>query len=66
MRDVVQASKPIVRPMNILNKTKTEQLYNSDAWNNETLIPFNSECPFVLGQNSTVNPAFDHVTCLKV
>jgi hypothetical protein len=60
-RTEIQAPKPIIMPNNALKKNVTDLLYNNPEWNPEALVPYNSECPFVLGGNSTVNPAFDKV-----
>jgi hypothetical protein len=48
-------------PPNQLSEAETEALYNSDGWNNQTLVPFNSECPFILAENSTSTTAFSRV-----
>jgi len=60
-RFAVDPANPIQAPPNPLNRTATEKLYNSDGWNNQTLVPFDSECPFVLAENSTGTTAFSRV-----
>lgn len=60
-RFAVEPTKPIETPSNVLNITETEQLYNSDGWNTQTLVPFDSECPFILAENSTSTTAFSRV-----
>ena len=60
-RFAVEPAKPIQTPSNSLSRADTEDLYNSDGWNSQFLVPFNSECPFILAENSTSTVAFPRV-----
>jgi hypothetical protein len=60
-RFAVEPAKPIQTPSNSLTRVETENLYKSDGWNSQTLVPFDSECPFILAENSTSTVAFPRV-----